>query len=847
MDSDGVGHVLWQDELSRFFYTQFDGTQWSAPEKTDLDRLFGTLPSDVPSNQTDVPLLYTGQNPLFVAGPGPYIFAFWISSESKLITSRVRNPNFGSVRAWEYGGVIANSVASFAVAVDALGEWHLTYVRSIDDPAAPAGIYYTRSRNNGGSWKIPAVPLYESPYLRTLSEGEANLTVTTLGTEDAQRVFVAWDNRPRKQVLLAQSLDGGASWEQPAVVAGPASDLGLAGPFNIRVGAVQEDVVLVWQSGQPGGTCSQMYQSSRDAGSTWSEPQPMIEDLMGCAQFGEFVSGFANNPERPMYFLTGTKSQSFLTLWNGHQWSQSQKQETLSGFEEPEIYSEVIYGCQQATWFGERMYVVGCDEGGGGDVWFTARDLASDISFSEAPVWSQLSPVTSQNLEMEVVELVTTDDGLIHAFLSQHRDRTIYYAYWNGEFWSGITPVFELPEGETAWPAIAARPENELFLIARNNVGALYFSRATSGNAARESRWAEPMRLGISFDGEIGSIDVAWDAAETVFMAYSIPVNAERGIYLVQSKDHGASWSEPLQVFNGEAAGFDVVGAPSLLITENGSLQIIWKQQSIQGDGDSQPISLYFTRSEDGGRTFSAAELVVDEPVAWQEIVTDGKGNLHLLWQSQENVTTVWDQISLDGGHSWQTPQGLPDVAMPAAVTVDSDGQLHLVHAGPGTLGHWLWDGTRWRSEVPLNWSSDTEEQDQPEMLAAAVNKEGKLVVVLGVPTGDGAEMKLLYSMHALELSPRQTVTKAVPTPTEVPPTIAPATPTIAPATPTPQLSSTQASTVESVQTNTQVQANSNETNGRTSPLMLALVPVALLLLGVLGIMIRRVTRGQDR
>jgi hypothetical protein len=91
-----------------------------------------------------------------------------------------------------------------------------------------------------------------------------------------------------------------------------------------------------------------------------------------------------------------------------------------------------------------------------------------------------------------------------------------------------------------------------------------------------------------------------------------------------------------------------------LLITENGFLHIIWQQQAVQGDGVPQPLSLYYTRSEDGGRTFSDAELVVENPVAWREIVTDGKGTLHLLWQAQDTLTTVWDQISLDEGRSLQ-------------------------------------------------------------------------------------------------------------------------------------------------------------------------------------------------
>ena len=86
------------------------------------------------------------------------------------------------------------------------------------------------------------------------------------------------------------STDGGKSWEKPAEVAGPAAESGVTSPFNIQVGATQNSVVLVWQSGQPGGACSQVYQSSNDAGATWSDPQSLIQGLLGCEGVNEFVS-----------------------------------------------------------------------------------------------------------------------------------------------------------------------------------------------------------------------------------------------------------------------------------------------------------------------------------------------------------------------------------------------------------------------------------------------------------------------------------------------------------------------------------------------------------------------------
>jgi hypothetical protein len=834
-DSEGIVHAVWQDDLEKYVYSRFDGNKWSAPQTTNLD-LFFTWPDRI-TRQTPV-VIYTGPNPLFMAGPDQHIFSFWLSPQGGLFASKAENEDFA---AWDYARLITSGAASFAAAVDSLGEWHLAYFRTVGDRTHPVGIYYTRSKNGGESWDIPVL-LYESSYLHRLGEGEANLSIATAGMEDSIGVYVAWDNRRRKQVLLAQSPDSGESWGQPMLVAGPVPDSGSAAAFNIHVGEYQDSIVLVWQSGQPGGQCSQIYKSSSDAGVTWSDPQPMIEDLSGCAQSNEFVTGLANSSEGPLYFLTKTPSQVYLSAWNGRQWSEAEEQPILAGFEEPEIFTKVTYGCLRAALLGKRLYIIGCDQGEGGDVWVTSRDLASNTSSSKPPAWSQPLSVTDDTLKIEAVELVATGDDLIHAFFSQHRDSAIYYTYWEGESWSRITPVFELPEGEAGSPAIAAGPRNELFLIAPNDLGSLYFSRATSGDAAAKSRWSPPTRLGIGQDGQIGSVDVAWDAAGTVYVAYSVPVNQERGIYLVQSKDQGATWTKPLQVFDAMVAGFDLVGAPSLLISGDGLLHLIWKEQSIEGEGVPRSLALYYARSEDGGRTFSDAERIVEKPVAWREMVMDGNGNLHLLWQPQDTRTTVWAQVSLDGGRSWQFPQGLPGEGMTPEIIVDPAGRLHLVDAGLSSLDHWLWNDSRWQPEAPLLWSLASQQSGPVGLLAAAVNKQGKIVVVLAVPTGasDAAESLLLYSTRTLDFPPKQTTTQEVSTQTPLPPTPTPAIPTLEP-------SSTPANTVESEPTNSQGKTDRNETNGRISPFTMALLPVALLLLSVLAIVIRRAIRDKDR
>ena len=840
IDSNGIVHVVWEDDFANYVYTQLKDGQWSLPQRTDLHRLFGSPISQEETGQSQAPL-FSGPNPLFIAGPGRYIFAFWIAPEGELYVSRVLNDDFMDVTRWDGKQLLSPSAASFSVVVDASGELHLAYMRTVDDPENPAGIYYLGSRNNGLDWGLPEL-LYESSYLRRLGEGEANLSLATAGTADAPIVYVAWDNRPRRQLFLAKSADGGASWDQPMQVAGPAPDSGSASPFNVHVGAIENNAVLVWQSGPPGGPCNKYFQSSVDAGATWSEARTMFEDLTGCAQTNEFVMGLSASPGGFLYLLTNVQDQIFLSAWNGSQWSQPQAQPILSSFEDLEIYTQVAFGCHRAALFGEVLYIVGCDREAGGDIWITSRNNLSTASWFLPQLWSQPAPMTSDNLDLAAVEMVATGDGLIHVCFSRHRDTGIYYLRWDGTSWSRITSILKLPDGEAGWPAIAAGPDDKLFLIALSSRGSLYFSRANSREAVSESRWSAPARLRIIHDGKVSSADVVWDAAGTVHVAYSVLINEERGVYLIQSEDEGKTWSAPVQVFDGAAAGFDLIGPPSMLASVDGSLHILWNHQSIQVDGVSQPLSLHYARSLDAGQTFNEAELVVEAPVTWRDLVADGKGNLHRFWQRSDMMTTLWDQVSIDGGQTWQVAQQLPAEWGSVKVTIDPAGRLHLLGAGLGPLEHWIWDGSRWQEEEPVHWMPALQQEDPMELMASAISKQGELVVVLGKPAGEGqaAGRLLLYATRTLDLPSLQT-------PNQIIQPQSPPSPTYSPATPPPELSLAPATPIASESTRPQGTIGRTTTSDPMDPFAIALIPVALLHLSLMGILVLRAARPKAR
>lgn len=772
VDSDGSVHAVWQDAGEEIVHAQLQDGGWSEPQPTALRRLFDARASQTNRDGTLPPP--TGPNPLFLAGPGRTVFAFWISPQGALFYTRALSPNIQRAGGWNWLRQISSSAASVAAAFDERGELHVAFLRTEDAPGSPAGVYYTRSKSNGADWSPPAL-LYASPYFRGLEAGEADLGLATGGMAHAPSVHIVWDNRPRKQVFLASSADGGATWAPPAQVAGPSPDADPAGPSNIRVGARGTGAVLVWQSGRGGGDCTLLYRSSADSGATWTETRPMTDALPGCAKANDFVPAAGSGDG--LYLLTSIQSQVFLSAWNGSRWSEPQAQPMLSGFEEPEIHADVVYDCLRAVMSAGRLYAVGCDRGEGGDVWAMSRDMGTTAAWFQPPAWSRPAPLADEALEAGTVELAATGDGLIHAVFTRPRDPDVYHTRWDGAAWSRVTPVLRVPEGEAGWPALAAGPGNQLFLVARSSRGSLYFSRATSRNAARASGWSAPERLGIAHEGRLSPADVVWDSAGTLHVAYSVPLNDGRGIYLVQSTDRGKTWSQQLQVFDGAANGFDLVGPPSLLASGNGAIHLLWDRQSIPVGGVSGPVSLHYARSEDGGLTFGPAERVAEGPVAWRTIAADGMGNVHRLWQRADTMTTLWDQVSSDGGRTWQTTRRLPADGGAATVTTDAAGRLHVVEAGPGTLGHWLWDGSRWQSETRFRWSLASPSEGPAELPAAAVNPSGEMVVVFSGPASKGSAPGLLFATRALDLPPIQVAIQGTPSPSPSSPLSIVATP----------------------------------------------------------------------
>lgn len=751
VDAEGTVHVIWTDEFSGWKYTNLVAGEWNLP--ATISPPFGIF----------IPRLYSDSR--------GNIYAFWLNEENTLFFSRTQASRFGSADGWENPQVLAGSALDYDFEEDAQGIFHLAYARAISADGFSAGIYYRSSGSGGIDWSQASI-IYDSEYFRSMTAETANVKIAATSNEDATTVFIAWDNRPRKRVYLARSSDGGRTWDESQEVDWPNPEQGFGDPFNIQVSAAGSDVLLIWQNGEPGSICKQSFQFSKDLGISWSKRQPMFEDYSLCADENIFL--ISDNNLSIMQSVA--QNQIYFLAWNGIEWSTPQLQPGLGGFTDPQTLAPVTLGCIQTRLLdANQLLVVGCDTGEGGDIWATSRTLGDTASwFPDPSSWSPQKTIASSSLEIDTPVLVAGSGEGMHALWIQAEilpenstalpKESIYYSGWNGTRWS--TPVSILRSGDEQIYRFAAKfdPSGRLFVVwSDNQAGDIYFSWANELQAANPLEWNTPTTL-PGLTSPISTQDIGVSSSGSIYVVYSIPLNENRGIYFASTDNSGQTWAPPVRIFNAVAAGWQMVDNPRIAVSGVGEVHVLWSRLTLPGSFGSQ--GLYYSRSADGGVTWSKEVEVTNAPVEWSQIIDVGGAELQRLWQEKgEGQNNIRYQVSTSGGSSWGAFEALPRFSQNQAqglvsLAQDSAGLPHLL--GEISLSefskeiwHWQWDGSRWAADghkVELSTNGITQIDD----LSAAISPAGTLGVVFSHQVTQSqtmiADEILLFSSHPIDL-----------------------------------------------------------------------------------------------
>lgn len=702
VDLRGTIHAIWLDDVDGYKYSQSpDGVTWSPPVTVKFP--FGAK----------------DPAPVLLADDNGSIHLFWIASDQGLFYGQATPSDFGIPSNWKTSSRLARDVMSFDVALDAQGALHIAYVRKSTTDANPAGVYYRQSIIGGGFWSESA-RLYETEYFRAAKQNDVYVRVSTSNIRNSQKVFVTWDNRAQKRVFMAVSQDSGTTWGEAQQIKGPEDTGGIDTPFNLTVSAFGERVLLIWQAGEPGSSLCTVYsQFSEDGGVNWGDTTAVLGGRSECPLSTKIIG---NDGKYVSVMFIG-QVNPILVAWNGTQWSDIQSLTQLPSLVNPLTYDAVLLGCRFDLLYRDRYFVTGCDQGRGGDIWFLSRMLESvENWFSPSVILGEPNVLVVKSEKPERISnfhSTVDDSGNIHAAWVQSpvsqanaSDAVIKYARWDGQRWTTPESVITSLGGMPIQLMVTSDTLQRLLLTWIDGYnGDLVFSWANLEKANLISEWVDvsglptPSRL-------INSSDVVVDGSGRIINAYVVPINEERGVYIVQSTDIGRSWSTPVRAFDAVAAGWERIEQPRIGLSSGGVLHLIFVKGAIR---EGQPVGLYHSRSVDGGTTWSEAQILSEGEIQWADIVGYDENIVHVAWQEFDGLVYAnISQISQDGGLNWGRQNnitGVNETATNVALASDGRGVLHFIQLADKSgsnainqkglvLQDWKWDGTSWGLEL---------------------------------------------------------------------------------------------------------------------------------------------------
>ena len=711
MDSEGLIHLFWTDAFSGLMHAEGDLNTWSEPQAVAyaMDRVTRLLIPKLPEAQADRMIIL--DTPRLIPALNGRIHAFWQTQENQLYYSQVSPAGIGIRQNWDQAQLLSDSSIYFDTFEDEAGNLHLVTVSNEAEGDPPAGVYYRRWDARTRVWREP-VALFQSPYFRNLSAEKAHVSIDGSVVRDNANLYVVWDDAPRLRAYFSQSGDGGITWADPEALIAAEPGATVASPAKTRVIASEKQVLVLWQEGDNAGfNCDQKILVSPDQGATWSDPLRVFDDFLLCPDEFQVIRR-ANTP--PLLY-TVFQGIPYLSAWNGAAWGELQLQAGLIGLSDPETTLPLQLACQSAVWAGEDLFVVGCDAATG-DVWGLARDLkdADTLVAPDSP-WealSELARVEDQQLSHPV--LLSDSKKDYHAFWLQQTDEAgtemayIYYARVLEGQWTRPTRILAPVDRNVEEPFSVSISEDGRFLVVWNGepAGSIYFSWSNTNRANFLSEWAEPELIS---DVQFGQSAVVLPGEDgRLAIAFSVSINEARGVYLSESEDNGNTWSQPEQVFDGAAAGWEIVGPVSLNQGAGNGYSVLLKRYTSPFDGLASMIfggeAGSITRAFSGLEDLSSVNGTPSD-VHWAKDLAGAGQTIHRAWLERGATgNRLWHQYSLDEGATWipqdtvLTPNGEITGQDMAA---DRAGRPHLfvatVDRAEWSLSHSYFGGNNWQ------------------------------------------------------------------------------------------------------------------------------------------------------
>lgn len=179
---------------------------------------------------------------------------------------------------------------------------------------------------------------------------------------------------------------------------------------------------------------------------------------------------------------------------------------------------------------------------------------------------------------------------------------------------------------------------------------------------------------------------MALDAKGAAYMAWFEEEKDHNLLYVAASAD-GKEFSAPVKVNSASDEPAGIHGSPAISMGLKGEIYVAW---TVPREGAAFGAELIFSRSRDGGKTFSPAVKVSDSPqpasAGFESMAVGPDGAIYLAWlDGREKATAgsaTYFAVSRDGGKSFSPNIKIDGNSCPCcrtALAIAPDGTIYAV------------------------------------------------------------------------------------------------------------------------------------------------------------------------
>lgn len=371
--------------------------------------------------------------------------------------------------------------------------------------------------------------------------------------------------------------------------------------------------------------------------------------------------------------------------------------------------------------------------------------------------WSRPDRIPGYAADTRTPYLVADQDQSVHAFASVRMNPTemvIVYSQWkNAIGWTSpidilLDPMFDQAQIMGAF-LDQAGIVHVVFIGGNDQNAAVFYSKAPLAQAGRASSWSRLNLIGEHASSPVFAA-LAGDGKGNLYVVFTGNRDG-RGLYAVYSTDGGDTWTDPVVVYKVPDA-FHFPANPSMILDQQGRVQLVWTSSNEQGIGDMVLYSRLDPDSKQWNDPVVIAERKEGDYSADWGSVAEYQNQLFVLYQNSTPATR-WMRRSTDGGNTWSDPV-LPFNYVGeyghVAYVVDSGNYFHMLlgNRTPESqpthgLWHSVWLGDHWSDLEPVVsgppvTSGPMLERFDPTAPTAVVSQGNLLMAVWATDPGAG-------------------------------------------------------------------------------------------------------------